>query len=342
MKFINEHKIPVILAGCAAVLIAIMVYFGLNSSRTTAAEDALKSSTTPVQRFFGNIADGFDDVFHSIGRIRELRNRVDELTRQNTEYEKQLLENDGMAEENDRLRRMLELRDSNPDLDLTAASVAADEPSNWFSGFTIDKGGNSGLEAGQTVISTDGFLVGKISKVGANWAEVITIIDPGFSAGAMVERSRDLGVAEGDSELRYNMQFKLSYLSRATDIQAGDYVTTTGLGGIFPSGIRIGRVAEIKDDTTNMTRYAIVDLSADLRDVREVFVITNSMDVVADEENANMKSAREEAEREQADIDIERAEAESREESENSGDDESSEDESESDEENNSGDTEDE
>lgn len=310
MKFFSEHKVAVILSGCALLIIALTVYMGLNSSQTTAMENAVKTTTTPVQRFFGNIGSGISDVTHSIGRIKELRNRVDELTRQNTEYERQLNENSEMMEENDRLKRMLELRDDNPDLNMVAASVAADEPSNWFSGFTIDKGRNSGLEQDQVVISSDGFLIGKISRVGNNWADVMTVIDPGFSAGTMVERSRDLGVSAGDSELRYNKQFKMSYLTRETDIREGDYIITTGLGGIFPSGLRLGKVAEIKEDTATMSRYAVVDLSVDLKDVRQVFVITNNFDVVADEENANMKAAREEAEKKQDELDRESSEVE--------------------------------
>ena len=134
--------------------------------------------------------------------------------------------------------------------------------------------------------------------------------DPGFSAGTMVERSRDLGVSAGDSELRYNKQFKMSYLTRETDIREGDYILTTGLGGIFPSGLRLGKVAEIKEDTATMSRYAVVDLSVDLKDVRQVFVITNNFDVVADEENANMKAAREEAEKKQEELDRESSEEE--------------------------------
>ena len=303
MKFFSEHKVAVILSGCALLIIALTVYMGLNSSQTTAMENAVKTTTTPVQRFFSNLGSGISDVTHSIGRIKELRIQYNE-------YERQLKENSEMMEENDRLKRMLELRDDNPDLNMVAASVAADEPSNWFSGFTIDKGRNSGLEQDQVVISSDGFLIGKISRVGNNWADVMTVIDPGFSAGTMVERSRDLGVSAGDSELRYNKQFKMSYLTRETDIREGDYIITTGLGGIFPSGLRLGKVAEIKEDTATMSRYAVVDLSVDLKDVRQVFVITNNFDVVADEENANMKAAREEAEKKQEELDRESSEEE--------------------------------
>ncbi len=303
MKFFSEHKAASILTVCVIAVVGLLIFFGLHSGSPTASEDAVKSVSTPVQKFFTNIGNSFYDITHSLGQLKELRTEVDELKSQNNKYEQLFDDNEELLEENDRLKRMLELRDENPDLDMIAATVAADEPSNWFSGFTIDKGEHSGIAPDQIVISTDGFLIGKIVSVGTNWADVMTVTDPAFSAGVMVERSRDLGVAEGDTEYRYNRQFKLSYLARDVDIEVGDYITTTGLGGTFPAGFRLGKVADIKDDNITMTRYAIVDVCADLSDVRRVFVITNSMDVVADEENENMKSYREEAERKQEEID---------------------------------------
>lgn len=303
MRFINEHKTLLIIIICAVLVLSVPIYFGTHSGHTTAMEDTLKTTATPVQRFFKNIGDNLYDVTHSISQLRDLRNRVDELTNANNEFERRARENSDLLAENDRLKRMLELRNNNPDLDMVAATVAADEPSNWFSGFTIDKGRNSGIEKDRIVVSGDGFLIGKVVEVGNNWASVVTILDPTFSAGVMAERSRDLGIAEGDSELRTNMQFKLSYLSRAADVQEGDYVTTTGLGGIFPAGFRLGKVVSVSEDPLTMTKTAVAGVCVDMSNLRDVFVITNNLDIVADEENANMRQAREKAEQEQAEID---------------------------------------
>ena len=267
-----------------------------------------------------------------MGILKDLRARVGELEKANADYENRLSGSEELEKENDRLKRMLELRKDNPDLEMTAASVAADEPSNWFSGFTIDKGKNSGIAQNNIVVSEDGFLIGKVVETGANWASVMAITDPGFSAGVMIERSRDLAIAEGDAELRTKRQFRLANMSRAADVQKDDYVTTTGLGGIFPAGFRLGKVAEISEDSVTMTKTAYVDLCVDMSNLRDVFVITNSMDIVLNEENANMKEAREQAEREQEEID--RAERERMEKEKADADKESSEDDPDSDSEN--------
>ncbi len=302
MKFINEHKTKLIIGACAALIIALLILFGVYDD-APAPENAAMAAVSPVQKFFKNISDNAYDVTHSLGLLKDLRTRVSELEKANADYENRLSGSDELEKENDRLKRMLELRKDNPDLEMTAASVAADEPSNWFSGFTIDKGKNSGISQNNIVVSEDGFLIGKVVEAGANWASVMAITDPGFSAGVMIERSRDLAIAEGDAELRTKQQFRLANMSRAADVQEGDYVTTTGLGGIFPAGFRLGKVAGISEDSVTMTKTAYVDLCVDMSNLRDVFVITNSMDIVLDEENANMKEAREQAEREQEEID---------------------------------------
>lgn len=330
MRFVNEHKMAVILSGCAILVIVILIYFGTHSSNPTAVEDAVMTTASPVQKFFRNIGRGFYDITHCIGELNELRAQNNELSQKNSELESKLSDNSELNEENDRLKRMLELRRKNDEYDLTACTVIADEPSNWFASFTVDKGRNSGIQEGQAVITADKSLVGKVTRVGTNWAEVMTIVDPGFSAGAKVKRSHDMGVAEGGSEIRESRQLKLSYLNRETDIETGDVILTTGLGGIFPDGLKIGTVVELKEDIVNINRYAILEPMVDLKDLREVFVITNNLDVVADKENENFKAAREDAETEQEEID-KKAEEERKKSEEESDDENSSDEDSDSD-----------
>ena len=88
MKFINDHKTAIIIGICAALIAALLIRFGIDSSRTAAVEDASLSVMTPVQRFFKNIGDNVYDLTHSLGLLKELRGRVEELTRENAEYEK--------------------------------------------------------------------------------------------------------------------------------------------------------------------------------------------------------------------------------------------------------------
>ena len=127
MKFINEHKTKLIIGACAVLIVALLILFGVYDD-APAPENAAMTAVSPVQKFFKNISDNAYDVTHSLGILKDLRARVGELEKANADYEDRLSGSEELEKENDRLKRMLELRKDNPDLEMTAASVAADEP----------------------------------------------------------------------------------------------------------------------------------------------------------------------------------------------------------------------
>ena len=67
MKFFNKHKMALILSGCTLLVVALLIFLGFNSGNSTAVEDAIKTTTSPVQKFFGNIGSGLYDVTHCLG-----------------------------------------------------------------------------------------------------------------------------------------------------------------------------------------------------------------------------------------------------------------------------------
>jgi len=123
-------------------------------------------------------------------------------------------------------------------------------------------------------------LVGYISDAGTNWARVTALTDPASAVGASIVRSRDFGIVEGDVILGRRGQTRLAYIARDTNIIIGDYVETSGMGGIFPHGLLIGRVLEIRPDLQGISQYAIIETAVDFGRLTEVFVITNPPEMV--------------------------------------------------------------
>ena len=89
----------------------------------------------------------------------------------------------------------------------------------------------------------------------------------------MVFRTEDIGVAEGDFSLMSEGRLKLSYLPAGCTLLNGDLVTTSGLGGYYPSGLVIGTVEEVRLDDSGSTQYAVVAPSADFDALSQVFVV---------------------------------------------------------------------
>ena len=234
MRRLFDNK-PVIFLIAATVVLAIII--GIFASRDRDAsfvEGVGGAAVTPVQGAVSEAGGFLGGIFGYFGNVKSLRAENEKLKGENTNLQKQIRDMEGLEEENKELRKMLDLRKKQTKVDLLAASVASKDPSNWYSTFTINRGSKDGVEKNQAVVNSNRELVGQISRTGDNWAEVITILDSQSAIGATIKRSKEIGIVEGDASLRYSGKCRLGYIARDTDIQTGDFIETSGLGGIFP------------------------------------------------------------------------------------------------------------
>lgn len=275
MRNIWEHKTAIFLTVATLVIAILIGIFAAVASgeKASVAEDAVGIVAEPGQVATGGVGGWIGNMLNYFGSVKSLKAENEALKHSNVELDRKVRELQGMEEENNELRAMLNLTETEPKLDLMAVQVIAKDPSNWYSSFTINKGSKDGIQKKQPVFTANQELVGQVYRVGSTWAEVITILDPESGVGAMLSRSGDIGVIEGNSSLRYLGQCQLGYLSRDVDISVGDYVETSGMGGIYPKGLVIGKVAEVKEDNATMSKYATVEPLADFSKLSHVFVL---------------------------------------------------------------------
>ena len=234
---------------------------------------------SPVQKFFSAIGNGVGGFFEFIGNAGDYKSE-NEILKQTVDKQAQTIrELESYKQENQRLRSLLELKESYGDKDMVGCEIIAKDPGNWFDTFTIDKGKNHNIKINDVVVTYNG-LVGRISEVGTNWARVIAIIDTDSSGGALVTRTQDIAIVDGDLSLSDRGQCRLSSVTHATSLVVGDVLETSGLGGIYPKGILIGTVKEIEDDVSGYSQYAIIDTAVDFERIREVMVIRTPNDEI--------------------------------------------------------------
>lgn len=282
MRNFFEHKTAVFLIAATLVIAVVIGIFSATAARDKAgaAENLLGAATEPGQAAATGIGGWFHGIFQYFGSVKALRAENEELKRANVELDKQVRDAQGMEQENQELRAMLNLMKTENKLDLVAAQVIAKDPSNWYSSFTINKGTDDGIQKNQPVLTANKELVGQVYKVGSSWAEIITILDPDSGVGSLIERSKDIGIIEGDASLRHQGLCRLGYLSRETDIEVGDYVETSGMGGIYPKGLLIGTVLDIREDNTNMSKYATIKPIVELGKLTQVCVLKNFVEEI--------------------------------------------------------------
>ena len=173
------------------------------------------------------------------------------------------------VDENRRLRQLLELRNRLPVATL-AGEVIARDWGGWIRSLTVNRGRGDDVKRLTAVISPDG-LVGRIVEVrtGASIVQVLT--DPSSTVGAHALRTRTAGIVEG--EPRGTIRFK--YMARdGAGIAVDDVIVTSGLGGVFPRGIPIGRVRAIDDRGSALFHYALLAPVVDFARVDEVLLVT--------------------------------------------------------------------
>ena len=187
-----------------------------------------------------------------------------------TEIEKlksELLDLDETKHRISRLESLLKLKQTFIKRGL-AAQVIGRDPSHWTQFVVINKGTHDGVRKNTVLINADG-LVGKVVVAGAYSARAILLIDPEARASAMNQRTRDVGLIEGTGSL----MLKMTYLDRQSNIQIGDMIMTSGLGGIYPKGIPIGKVELVGNEKNNLSLYASVKPFASFAKLEEVLCI---------------------------------------------------------------------
>lgn len=269
--FLKRNGLWVLFAvAVIAVSLAVMSFFTTTSSPLANAAQVI---TSPFRTAFTAVADWFNDKQAYYADYKALEEENQELKDQIAKMERSVRQAEADSAENERLRELLNLRPQEEKWELESATILERSSSNWTRSFTLSKGTDCGISVYDAVITSEGFLVGTVSEVGTNWCTVLCITDTDTSLGALVFRTDEIGVAEGDFQLMDQSKLKLSYLSPDAQLLNGDLIVTSGLGGYLPSGLVIGSVEEVKLDDSGSTQYAVLSPSADFDALTQVFVI---------------------------------------------------------------------
>jgi rod shape-determining protein MreC len=234
-------------------------------------KDAINVVSTPFRSVFNYCAEGlrgFSDYFTEFDRISK---ENEELRKQNEELKKLQADLEVLKEENAWLRDFLDVDNNNMTFDLTDATVIGKNSGTAHNTLTLNKGSLHGIEAGMVVITGQG-LVGRITEVGLTTCEVLCVTDLSSSVGALIERSAMIGIVEGYYQSNCRFLYTTGF-NDINDIAVGDTVISSGKGSIYPYGIKIGTVTDIKLDDASRSVIATVESSVDFENIGRVMII---------------------------------------------------------------------
>ena len=239
----------------------------------------------PMQKGITFLTEGTTDFLAYFSSNKELRLKNEEMSRRITQLEEQLFAIKEQETENNRLKNLLDYKEAKvKNYNLKMAKVIGRDPGSWYQTIIIDKGTNHGLNQGMTVVNHDG-LVGIIINSTNNNSEVAILLDPESAVGARVFENRITpGVVAGTGR---DGVLKMIHLSHDALVTVGQTVVTSGLGGLFPRGIRIGTVAEVNIESNGLLKTALIKPFVDFARLEEVFVI---VEVITPEDDTTMET----------------------------------------------------
>ena len=279
------------------VLIALTVFCVLLIGLTSIRDEWLTPLRTGVGYFLIPVQSGvnaagsaiYDEIIDytklhdALKENKEMKDIITQLTEENTRLQ---------AEEFElkRLRQLYSLDQEYAQYTKVGARVIANDSSNWFQIFRIDKGSKDGIAPDMNVVAGGG-LVGIVTDVGANYATVRSIIDDSSRVSGMAMQSGNSCIVAGDLTLFKEGRLRITNVLKESDVKDGDKIVTSNISSVFLPGILVGYASDITNDTNNVTKSGYLIPAAKFDSLQEVLVITKLKSDMMKEEAASEETA---------------------------------------------------
>lgn len=256
-----------------SLLFGMLLYSASHEGVSNIPKNMLEIISTPFQIISAKITVSTDEFFNRIANYNETILENERLLTENAELNQKLIDYEKIKDENEQYRTMAGIKEIYPDFEISMAFVISRDPADRFSSFMIDRGELHGVSINDPIITPNG-LVGIVTNVGPISSRVQTILSPENNVSSIEIYSKELGILSGDIALAQDGKAKLSILSSDTVIQKGDMITTTNVTGLYPAGIPIGTVIDVKTESHGVTKYAIIEPFVNIEEVTTLQVIT--------------------------------------------------------------------
>lgn len=279
---------PVIVLCVISILLLTFYIREGESGPIHGVRSVVTTITSPVRYAGSVVASPFNALGNVFSNLTASQETLSDLKAQNEELTAQVAELSEAQETASRLESLLGLR-STYNLESTAARIIGESSDAWSRTVTIDKGSADGFAINMPVCNSAG-VIGQIIEVSANTSTVRLITDENSGVSAMVQSTRAQGILQGqpDGTLR------LEYVTTDADVQEGDIIVTSGIGGVYPKGLPLGTVSTVvREENATYYTITVTPASSDTENNEEVLVITSltSDQQASDEEVAQANDA---------------------------------------------------
>ncbi|MDP4084561.1 MAG: rod shape-determining protein MreC [Bacillota bacterium] len=273
--FLNKRLIVLLVS--IIILVALIGFSLRERSQPSWPEQFVKDTagwaqslvSKPAQYVVG-FFENLQDLQNTYQENKQLKTRVVKLAQLEAKVQQ-------LQKDNKDLRGVLGEKKTLSDLKPLPATVIGRNPDRWNEIIIIDKGKINGIKQNMAVMTATG-LIGKVKSVNqfSSTVQLLSAMDPKNRISAYVQGAANAyGLVEGyDSDKKLLLVKRIPY---DTKLKKGQTVITSGLGGVFPSGLLIGKIVDVKPDQYGLNQTAYVKPGANFYDIQNVIVIQRLM-----------------------------------------------------------------
>jgi rod shape-determining protein MreC len=264
-----------------SVTFLFLITRSIKGGNASIVQNGIGMTLNSVQGVLYNINNKVKDSVGFIFSFNEVKSENETLKKENRNLQDMAIKYNDLKNENERLRNMLNFKNQMNEYNYVGCDIIGKGGGSYLDEFIINKGTKDGVGKRMVVTTADG-LVGQVVTANNNWSVVQSLANENLAVSGMVESTEEnSGIVKGYKDSENRQLAKLYYLPQDSGIKKDDVILTSGLGGLYPKGIRIGYVTDIEEDKGKVMKNAVLQPYVNFNKLEEVFVIIpkNKIDI---------------------------------------------------------------
>lgn len=271
MRHYFSSRVRVVLV--IALLLAVGLTVAGSLTEKSIPDMLVQGVLTPIRSGVSKLTDKAEQLYSYIFKYEALAAENEALKERIAQLEENERHADSQARENERLRALLELKNTREDFVLMDGYIISRSSQEWSRTVTVDAGLNAGIQTGMCAITANGEVVGLVTEVGANFAVIRSVLDPSLEISATIAASGHNGMVTGEMSSGGRDLLRMDYLPSSAVIRNNDQVVTSG-STFYPRNLILGHVVDADFDETGIAKFAILKPAVDLGSLEQVFIVT--------------------------------------------------------------------